>query len=140
MKCAVLLCAALTGSCPSPTEPSEISGGARSMEGLSSHAYVEQGLAADERQELVAAQDTAKQALERVFGTLHSQPVVLFCRTAACKQAHGAPPAAAAASDLGFARDGLETRAGWLDMPVVVSVHRMNPPHACSFTSGSTRR
>ena len=47
-------------------------------------------------------------------------PLAIFCRSAACKIAFGAPPESAAASDLGFARDGVQTARGYVSRPVVV--------------------
>jgi hypothetical protein len=47
-------------------------------------------------------------------------PYTFFCRSAGCKIALGAAPESAAASDLGFARDGVELAAGYVEHKVAV--------------------
>lgn len=65
--------------------------------------YAEEGL--DDRQlaELRSARALASANILRAFETSRASPLVLFCRSAKCKLAFGAPAAAAAAEDLGFA-------------------------------------
>jgi hypothetical protein len=73
------------------------------MTSICDDVYAEAGLDSEQLNELRRARELAAQNLARAFGTLRSSPLVLFCRTAACKVAFGAPASAAAANDLGFA-------------------------------------
>lgn len=75
----------------------------RAMTVLCDDVYAEAGLDARELDDLRRAREEAGRSLRRVFGTQRSTPLVLFCRSAACKAAFGAPSSAAAADDLGFA-------------------------------------
>lgn len=65
--------------------------------------YAERGLDEASVTALTAAVNTAADAMHRAFGTLRASPILIFCKTAECKIAFGAPPGAAAANDLGFA-------------------------------------
>lgn len=83
--------------------------------------YAEPGLTPPEMSELRSAYTAASEQLARAFGqATRSSPLTLFCRTAACKVAFGAPPANAGAQDLGFARDVVPTRDGLLAHSIVV--------------------
>ncbi len=83
--------------------------------------YAEPGLTPPEISELRSAYTAAREDLARAFGqATRSSPLTLFCRTAGCKVAFGAPPANAEAQDLGFARDLVPTRDGLLEHSIVV--------------------
>jgi hypothetical protein len=73
------------------------------MTAICDDVYAEEGLDGRQLSELRSARELASQSLLRVFETIRSSPLVLFCRTAACKMAFGAPARAADAEDLGFA-------------------------------------
>jgi len=73
------------------------------MAAICDDVYAEDSLDAAQVTELRIAHDRASENLVRAFGTVRSSPLVLFCRTAACKIGFGAPPRAATSEDLGFA-------------------------------------
>ena len=73
------------------------------MTAICDDVYAETGLDSDGLAELRSARTLASQNLLRIFETNRSSPVTLFCHSAACKIAFGAPARAAAADDLGFA-------------------------------------
>jgi hypothetical protein len=113
-------CATKTGAREAAPASLSIPIGERVLEPLADKVYTEPGVTPREASELVAARQTAQREVEAFFGTLHGPaPLVLFCHTAACKLALGADPAAAPASDLGFARDEVHTTAGTLVYPTV---------------------
>jgi hypothetical protein len=70
---------------------------------LCDDVYAELGLTPAELETLRSAWDVAARSLQIAFETVRCSPVVVFCRSAACKMAFGASPEAAAADDLGFA-------------------------------------
>src|SRR5262249_24843110 len=70
---------------------------------LCDDVYAERDLSSDELAALRNAWVTAAGNLNVAFETVRSSPVVVFCRSAACKIAFGASAQAAAADDLGFA-------------------------------------
>jgi hypothetical protein len=70
---------------------------------LCDDVYAEDGLAPAEQDTLRNAWVIAAGNLSVAFETIRSSPVVVFCRSAACKFAFGAAPEAAASEDLGFA-------------------------------------
>jgi hypothetical protein len=95
--------------------------GDRMMEPLGDGLYTEPGVSERERLELERASATARRDVESAFGTLRGKPpITLFCHTAACKIALGAPPADAAGSSLGFARDEVRTVSGPLAWPTLI--------------------
>lgn len=65
--------------------------------------YAENGLDARELTELRSAYEQASANLLNFFESTRASPLVVFCRSAPCKIAFGAPPSAAASEDLGFA-------------------------------------
>jgi hypothetical protein len=92
------------------------------MVAIAPGVYAEPGMTEVETRELLAARVTAAANVKQVFGAPRDRlPLTLFCRTAMCKMTFGAPAASAGASDLGFARDGLVTKEGYLATPVVVA-------------------
>ena len=92
------------------------------MEPLCDGVWAEPGLTANAHDELRRAFGSARRAITEAFGELRGPaPLTLLCRSAACKVAFGASPEAAPAQDLGFARDGLQTTAGFIARPTVVA-------------------
>lgn len=88
---------------------------------LCDHVWAEPGLTSTEEQELKRAYHVAQQNIVRAFGQPRgSTPLTFFCRSAACKIAFGAAPESASAADLGFARDGVMTSAGFMEHPTVI--------------------
>lgn len=76
----------------------------RSMTPLCDDVYVEPDLPEPAAPSLKRDYERARLDLVAAFDhDLRSTPVVLFCQSAACKVAFGAPRAAASATDLGFA-------------------------------------
>jgi hypothetical protein len=73
------------------------------MRPICDDVYAEGELDAAAREQLTNDVNVATRNLEPYFGTGKSSPLVLFCQSAKCKLAFGASPAAASASDLGFA-------------------------------------
>jgi len=95
--------------------------GAAMMQPICDDVYAEPGLTEAQLTELRGAHQIARGNLARAFGVVKGPAsIVLFCHSAACKQAFGAPPANAAAKDLGFARDGVQTASGYVTQPMVV--------------------
>lgn len=128
----MVLAAAVLASCvasPQVVEPACAPGGASlaipigaaTMTPLCERAYAEPGMTDDEQRTLKAAYRTARADLARALGAPHGEsPVVLFCRTASCKVSFGADPGSAAASDLGFVRDGFFADTGFMARPTVI--------------------
>jgi hypothetical protein len=95
--------------------------GERMMQPLGDGLYTEPGLTDREQLELKHASETAQRNLQELFGTLRGQPpITLFCHTAACKIALGAPPADAASTNLGFARNQVRTAGGPVTHPTLI--------------------
>lgn len=83
--------------------------------------HVEPGTTPEEIASLKVAYETGMAAVERALGPgLRSSPLTLFCKTADCKIALGAPRSAAASKDLGFARDVVLTKDGPIEHSAVV--------------------
>jgi hypothetical protein len=137
----LLALAAIAGlpACPDPPAPpavpdalcgiSGITGAALAipvgswrMQQLCDLVYVEPGLEVAQHTALKQAHRTAMAEVTAAFGgSLRGPPVlVMFCRSPGCKEDFGAPPSAAAARDLGFARDGVHTASGFVARPMVV--------------------
>lgn len=76
---------------------------AAEMTAICDDVYAEGGLDDARTEELKVDVELATRNLEAYFGALRSSPLVLFCHTASCKVAFGAPLGAASANDLGFA-------------------------------------
>jgi hypothetical protein len=87
---------------------------------LCDDVYAENGLAPVESDALRKAWVVAAGKLNVAFETARSSPVVVFCRSAACKMAFGASPQAAAADDLGFASAQVMVEDGSLVPSAVV--------------------
>lgn len=88
---------------------------------LTENVYVEPGLTARETEELRQAHRSALEGLRRAFGqTQGKAPITLFCHSAKCKIALGAPSEVAASTELGFARDGVQTDTGFVKTNVIV--------------------
>lgn len=88
---------------------------------LAAQVFAEPSLNEADNRELLIAHGTAVANVRRFFGEpRNGPPLTLFCRTAACKMTFGAPPDVAVSADLGFARDGVQTKAGFLSTPMVV--------------------
>ncbi|MBL8944957.1 MAG: hypothetical protein JNK45_17470 [Myxococcales bacterium] len=78
--------------------------GTQPMIPIAPDVYVEPGTSTDDLVALRAAHTRAQGELDAWFPTTtDDRGLVLFCGTAACKIAFGAPPTAASSSDLGFA-------------------------------------
>jgi hypothetical protein len=87
---------------------------------LCDDVYAEDGLAPAELDALRSAWVIAVRNLNVAFETIRSSPVVVFCRSAACKMAFGASAQAAAADDLGFASAQVMLEDGSLAASAVV--------------------
>lgn len=88
---------------------------------LTENVYVEPGLTARELEELRQAHRSALAGIQRTFGQLQGKtPLTLFCHSAKCKVALGAPSEVAASTELGFARDGVQTDSGFVKTNVLV--------------------
>jgi len=88
---------------------------------LAAQVFAEPGLSEADIGELLAAHAEASARLTEFFGTLRNGlPITIFCRTASCKEAFGAPPGAARSQELGFARDGFHAKDGFSKTPVVI--------------------
>lgn len=87
--------------------------GDREMTPVCDDVVAEPGATAEDLDRLRRDWQSARGELGRVFGgEVRSSPIVVFCRTAACKLAFGADARAAAAKDLGFASATVTTREG----------------------------
>jgi hypothetical protein len=103
------------------SHPPVISIGEPTIQPIGVGLYAESGLDDRAKRELERAHETAQRNLRGAFGALRGDPpIVIFCRTAACKIALGAPAGDAAATDLGFARDGIQTEKGFVRYPTVI--------------------
>jgi hypothetical protein len=117
--CALVACARTqAGPADEPCRPVQgppaLSFAAPPMDPLCEGVGAERGLTGDQQDQLRRAYGEARRALTAALGELRGPaPLTLFCHSAACKVGFGAAPESAAATDLGFARDGVETRTGY---------------------------
>lgn len=73
------------------------------MTSICDDVYAESGLEDATVDALKEDVEVATRNLQRYFGELRATPLILFCRSATCKIAFGAPPTAASSNDMGFA-------------------------------------
>jgi len=121
---AIVLAGLLLAACGREREaaPPEIPVGNGKMQLLAPGVFAEPGLSEADHRTLLQAHATAAAKVKEYFGEPHKGlPLALFCHSAMCKVTFGAPPAAAASPDLGFARDGFVNPKGFVTTPVVVA-------------------
>lgn len=116
--------------CTLTTTPLQLMIGDTELVTLCDEVYAEPGFTPEEAETLKHFVQNAHNKLLGTFDDqLHSHPFVVFCRTADCKIYFGTSPRAAAALDVGFARDMVMTKDGPLDHGVVIvsAMHEATP-------------